>query len=76
MRGFKVHKYYKEIIHREKINKLMDHFREMKLEMQLDAQIKIRYHWFKYKKKRDKRLAKAAALAASKKKKYVKKPSK
>ena len=75
LRGFKIHKYYKEIIHREKIDKLMSHFRLLKLEMQTDAQIKIRYHWFKYKKKRDIKLAKQAALA-SKKKKNFKKPQK
>ena len=57
LKGYKVHREYKEIIHKEKINKLMTHFRALKIEMQTNAQIKIRYHWFKYKKAKAKRLA-------------------
>lgn len=34
IRGFKVHSVYKEVIHRDKINKLMNHFKQLKVEMQ------------------------------------------
>ena len=57
LKGYKVHNEYREIIHRAKIDGLMNHYREIKKLMQTDSQIKIRYHWFKYKKRKAKRLA-------------------
>lgn len=55
IKGFKVHKIYQEIRHRDKIQKLMNHFKAMQLQLYTSAQIKIRYHWLKYKKRRDKK---------------------
>lgn len=48
VKGFKVHKVYKEVLHRFTIDKLMRHYRVQKKHVRISAQITIRYYWFKY----------------------------
>ena len=74
LKGYKVHKEYKEIIHRDKIDSLMTHFRAMRILMQTTAQIKIRYYWKKYKIRKAKRLADALKKKESNNKRFGKAP--
>lgn len=56
VKGFKVHKVYKEVLHRYTIDRLVRHYRTEKKQTRASAQITIRYHWFKYLKHKKKML--------------------
>ena len=58
---------YKEVVHRNKIDALMTHFRAVRHQLYTSSQIRIRYHWFKYKKKKAAKKAKKAAKGKKKK---------
>ena len=64
-----MHTEYKEIVHRVKIDKLQDQFRKIREYLQVSAQIKIRYGWFRYLRIKAEKLRKQREEEAKEKKK-------
>ena len=50
LKGYKVYKVWKNLIHRYKIDKILNHFKNLKLQLYTDSQIKIRFAWKIYKR--------------------------
>ena len=71
-KGYSVHKQYKETLHNAVIERMMTHFRKLKFELNTSAQIKIRFAWkvFERRKKRKDEAKKAKAAKSKKKGKF------
>ena len=45
LKGYLIHKKWKDVLHDAVISRLSAHFRELKLKLHTDSQIKIRFAW-------------------------------
>lgn len=76
LKGYLIHKEWKQVMHESVINRLSAHFRELKLKLHTDSQIKIRFAWRLHQRrkqlKKAKRLKKEAAAKAKKQGKKIK----
>ena len=60
---------YKEVLHRKIIDKMMKHFRELRIKLHTDSKIKIWYAWKRYKRKKAIKAEKKRRAAEAKSKK-------
>lgn len=73
LKGFLTHRKYKEVLHETVIARLRQHFRELKLKLHTDAQIKIRFAWRLHKRRKTLKTAKQKKKEAELKAKKTKK---